>query len=243
MLINNKSIDEYNCCLLHRNISPVTVVTYNDWLDGAIQPTFIRQQDSFKQVEVELLMEASSEQDAQYLLSNLTKAAKRCKVKFDEDMDELTYNCVLDTIETERIKKSVFSVKINWKSGYAACRRVELNPDISGGQFQVKSKGTAPAACIFELIPIASTIVEVNVGGLTDTGFTIRNVPNGSKLVIDSYNGEINLVNLETGEKTPAIDCYDNCWELPKILPGLNTITLDYTTGYNIKLSYEPTYL
>ena len=76
MLINNKSIDEYNCCLLHRNISPVTVVTYNDWLDGAIQPTFIRQQDSFKQVEVELLMEASSEQDAQYLLSNLTKAAK-----------------------------------------------------------------------------------------------------------------------------------------------------------------------
>ena len=242
MLINGKDIDEYSCIQIRRNIYPVSVTTVEDWLDGAIQPTFVRQQDSFKKIEMVLILDAESENEAQLQLSRLTAAAKRCKVQFD-DID-LTYDCSLEALTTERITKKVFNVNITWKCGYAVGHAVKiLNPDISSGKLDIKQKGTAPSALIFELVPIASTIVQVKVGGLTEDGFTIRNVPFGKKLVIDSEKGTIELVNMADGTATPAIDCYDDCWEMPKLQPGLNTVTFDYTTGYNINIYYKPAYL
>ena len=94
MLINGKDLENYSCSLIDRKITPTEVITYNEWLDGAIQPTFVRQQDGFKTIEVVLIMKAESELDAQYLISELTRDAKKCEVNFDEDMDELYYDCV-----------------------------------------------------------------------------------------------------------------------------------------------------
>lgn len=243
MLINSKDISDYGCTMLHRNIYPVDVITVEDWLEGAIQPVFVRQQDSFKKLEVVLLLEAESENDAQLQLSELTALAKRCTVEFD-DIDDMSYNCTLQTITTERITKKVFNVNISWQSGYAVGKLVKiLSPDIKDGKLDIKHKGTAPSALIFELVPIASTIVQVKVGGLTEDGFTIRNVPFGKKLVIDSEKGTIELVDTADGTAIPAIDCYDDCWEMPKLKPGLNTVTFDFTTGYNINIYYKPAYL
>lgn len=242
MLINNKSIDTWECLLLHRNISPITVVSYNDWLDGAIEPTFIRQQDSFKQVAVTLLLDGESEQDCQEQLSSLTREIKKCTVAFDEDL-EFTYNCVLDSIETERIVKSKFNVKIVWRCGYAAGKEVAVkNPDIKSGELTLKNRGDAPAAVRIEFIPIASTIVEVNVTGLTENGFTVNNIPAGSKLVVDGVGGDVYLEDAD-GVRTSAIDHYNNCWEMPKLQPGSTTIGFDYTTGYDICIYYAPKYL
>ena len=85
MLINGKDIDEYSCIQIRRNIYPVSVTTVEDWLDGAIQPIFVRQQDSFKKIEMVLILDAESENEAQLQLSRLTAAAKRCKVQFDDN--------------------------------------------------------------------------------------------------------------------------------------------------------------
>ena len=100
MLINGKDLENYSCSLIDRKITPTEVITYNEWLDGAIQPTFVRQQDGFKTIEVVLIMKAESELDAQYLISELTRDAKKCEVNFDEDMDELYYDCVLAATPT-----------------------------------------------------------------------------------------------------------------------------------------------
>ena len=241
MLINGKDIDEYSCIQIRRNIYPVSVTTVEDWLDGAIQPTFIRQQDGFKKIEMVLILDAESENEAQLQLSRLTAAVKRCKVQFD-DID-LTYDCSLDALTTERITKKVFNVNITWKCGYAAGKEVAVkNPDIQSGELTLKNRGDAPAAVRIEFIPIASTIVEVNVTGLTENGFTVNDIPAGSKLVVDGVGGDVYLEDAD-GVRTSAIDHYNNCWEMPKLQPGSTTIGFDYTTGYDICIYYAPKYL
>ena len=241
MLINGKDIDEYSCIQIRRNIYPVSVTTVEGWLDGAIQPTFVRQQDSFKKIEMVLILDAESENEAQLQLSRLTAAAKRCTVQFD-DID-LTYDCSLEALTTERITKKVFNVNITWKCGYAAGKEVALkNPDIKSGELTLKNRGDAPAAVRIEFIPIASTIVEVNVTGLTENGFTVNDIPAGSKLVVDGVGGDVYLEDAD-GVRTSAIDHYNNCWEMPKLQPGSTTIGFDYTTGYNICIYYAPKYL
>ena len=241
MLINGKDIDEYSCIQIRRNIYPVSVTTVEGWLDGAIQPTFVRQQDSFKKIEMVLILDAESENEAQLQLSRLTAAAKRCKVQFD-DID-LTYDCSLEALTTERITKKVFNVNITWKCGYAAGKEVAVkNPDIKSGELTLKNRGDAPAAVRIEFIPIASTIVEVNVTGLTENGFTVNDIPAGSKLVVDGVGGDVYLEDAD-GVRTSAIDHYNNCWEMPKLQPGSTTIGFDYTTGYNICIYYAPKYL
>lgn len=241
MLINGKDIGEYSCIQIRRNIYPVSVTTVEDWFDGAIQPTFIRQQDSFKKIEMVLILDAESENEAQLQLSRLTAAAKRCKVQFD-DID-LTYDCSLEVLTTERITKKVFNVNITWKCGYAAGKEMAVkNPDIKSGELTLKNRGDAPAAVRIEFIPIASTIVEVNVTGLTENGFTVNDIPAGSKLVVDGICGDVYLEDAD-GVRTSAIDHYNNCWEMPKLQPGSTTIGFDYTTGYDICIYYAPKYL
>ena len=244
MLINGKDLENYSCSLIDRKITPTEVITYNEWLDGAIQPTFVRQQDGFKTIEVVLIMKAESELDAQYLISELTRDAKKCEVNFDEDMDELYYDCVLAATPTvERLKPSVFQITLNFQSGYACGKRVTINPDIRSGEISLKVKGTTAAPIIFTLTPIASSIVEVNVGGITSQPCKLIDIPANYSLVIDAENNKVELVAKDGSEVKPAIDCYTNCWEMPKLQPGKNTITLDYVTGYNVSISYRPRYI
>lgn len=244
MLINGKDLDNYSCSLIDRKITPTEVITYNEWLDGAIQPTFVRQQDGFKTIEVTLIMRAESELDAQYLISELTRDCKKCEINFDEDMDELFYDCILsETPSIERLIPSVFQITLSFQSGYACGKRVTLSkPDISSGEVSFKVKGTTAAPLIFKLTPISSTIVEVNVEGMTTQPCKLIDIPANYTLVVDGENNTVELVAAD-GTTKPAIDCYTECWELPKVYPGNNTITFDYVTGYNIEISYKPRYI
>lgn len=243
MLINGKDLDNFNCSMIDRKITPTEVITYNEWLDGAIQPTFIRQQDGFKLIEVTLLMRAESELDAQYLISDLTKESKKCEINFDEDMDELFYDCVLAaTPQVERLKNATFKIIMTFQSGYACGKRVTISkPDISKKELDIKVKGTAAAPCIFRVTPKASAIISVVISGITGIPFKVESIPFGKTLEIDSESSTVSLVD-QAGNKTAAINHYNDCWELPKLQPGLNTITFDYVTGYDIEISYRPRY-
>ena len=104
-------------------------------------------------------------------------------------------------------------------------------------------KGTTAAPIIFTLTPISSSIVEVNVGGITSQPCKLIDIPANYSLVIDAENNKVELVAKDGSEIKSAIDCYTNCWEMPKLQPGKNTITLDYVTGYNVSISYKPRYI
>lgn len=239
------NIGDYNAYLIDRTITPNEIITVTNWLEGAASPTYVRQQDSFKTITITLIVEGNSEQDVNYNISQIINAFRQEKELEFEDMPDFIFPATLDGMpDIERLKPCVMKVTLTFKGDYMRTKEeVVLQPDISAGSFNLHIGGTAPTPLKLELIPISSTIVTVNVGGLVKGGFTIRNVPSTSSLVIDTENGVINLVNKNTGEATPAIDCYQNAWELPILEPGDYVVTLDFYSGYNLKLSYHENYV
>lgn len=239
------NIGDYNAYLIDRTITPNEIITVNNWLEGAASPTYIRQQDSFKKITITLIVEGNSEQDVNYNISQIINAFRQEKELEFEDMPTFIFPASLDGLpEIERLKPCVMKVTLTFKGDYMRTKEeVIIEPDISTGTFTFTVGGTAPTPLKFELIPISSAIVTVNVAGLVEGGFTIRNVPADSSLVIDTENGMVDLVNKTTGVATPAIDCYQNAWELPVLEPGSYVVTLDFYSGYNLKLSYHENYV
>ena len=84
--INGKKASSFKAKMLDREISSNEIITIDDWLDGATQPTFIRQQEKFKSIKLIVLIEGESEQDAYTQFSKLTSELKFGLLKFD-DMD------------------------------------------------------------------------------------------------------------------------------------------------------------
>ena len=55
MLINGIELSSLGAQLHDRVLTSNTVETVQDWLEGDIQPTFIRQQDKFKNISSEIV--------------------------------------------------------------------------------------------------------------------------------------------------------------------------------------------
>ena len=238
-------ISDFGAHLVDRTITPNEVITVTDWLEGAASPTYIRQYDSFKTITITIIVEGMSEQDVAYNISQVINVFRAQKVLEFEDMPDFVFPATLDGRPTiTRLKPCVMKVELTFKGNYMRTRQeTTITPDISSGSFTFTVGGTAPTPLKFELTPIASTIVKVEVAGLLKGGFTIRNVPYGKSLVIDTENGEVNLVDTITGEATPAIDCYQDAWSLPILDPGTYVVTLDYYSGYNLKFSFNENYV
>lgn len=238
-------ISDYGAYLVDRTITPNEIITVNNWLEGAASPTYIRQQDSFKTITITLIVEGNSEQDVAYNISQVINAFRAERILEFEDMRDFVFPATLEGMPViTRLKPCIMKVELTFKGNYMRTKEERvIEPDISNGTFTFTVGGTAPTPLKFELTPISSTIVKVEVAGLLKGGFTIRNVPYGKKLVIDSDKGEINLVDTLTGEVTPAIDCYQDAWSLPIVEPGTYVVSLDYYSGYNLKLTFNENYV
>ena len=56
MLINGIELSKLGVQLFDRVLYSNSIDTAQEWLDGDIQPTFIRQQDRFKTIELQFLV-------------------------------------------------------------------------------------------------------------------------------------------------------------------------------------------
>lgn len=238
-------IGDYGAYLIDRTITPNEIITVSNWLEGAASPTYVRQQDSFKTITMTLIVQGNSEEIVNYNISQIVNAFREEKELEFEDMPNYKFPATLEGMpDIERLKPCVMKVTLTFKGNYMKAKNETIiEPNISIGSFSFHVGGTAPTPLKFELTPISSTIVKVEVGGIIDTGFTIRNVPSDKKLVIDTAQGEVNLVDKTTGESETAIDCYQDAWELPILKPGDYTVTLDFYSGYNLKLSFNESYV
>ena len=118
MLINGINLNSLGIKLYDRVIYSNQVNTVEDWLEGDIQPTNIRQQDYFKKVELSFLVLGLDEDDSFLKISKLTQLVKDCQVKFD-DMDYIFSMKMTGMAEPERLKNGNFVVKYEFTSDYA----------------------------------------------------------------------------------------------------------------------------
>ena len=122
MLINGIELSNLGVQLFDRVLYSNTIDTAQEWLDGDIQPTFIRQQDRFKTIELQFLVLSADEDEAFRRISRLTAMLKKATVKFD-DLDLMFDVSIINVGEPTRLKNGSFVVPYTLSSGYAKGQR------------------------------------------------------------------------------------------------------------------------
>lgn len=119
MLINGIQLSSLGATLHNRVLSSNKVKTTEMWNEGAIEPTFVRQQDTFKQIELQFLIAEKDEEDAFTVMSNLTMLLKRATIIFD-DMPNLQFDVsMVGEGKQNRLTNGNFIYTIKLKSDYA----------------------------------------------------------------------------------------------------------------------------
>lgn len=122
MLINGIELSNLGIQLYDRILYSNDIDTAQEWLDGDIQPTFIRQQDRFKTIKLEFLVLCSDEDEAFKRISRLTALLKKSTIKFD-DLNFTFDTSIVDVGEPSRLKNGNFVVPYTLSSGYAKGQR------------------------------------------------------------------------------------------------------------------------
>lgn len=84
MLINGVDLSVLGIQLYDRILESNSVDTSQEWLEGDIQPTFIRQQDKFKNIQLKFLVLKDNEAEAFLVMSKLTSMLKKASIIFDD---------------------------------------------------------------------------------------------------------------------------------------------------------------
>ena len=122
MLINGIELSNLGIQLYDRVLYSNDIDTAQEWLDGDIQPTFIRQQDRFKTIKLEFLVMCSDEDEAFKRISRLTALLKKATIKFDDLSFTFDTN-IVSVGEPDRLKNGNFIVPYVLSSGYAKGQR------------------------------------------------------------------------------------------------------------------------
>lgn len=119
MLINGINLSSLGVSLHDRILSSNKVKTVDKWVDGSGEPTFIRQQDSFKTITLKFLVTEQNEENAFVVMSNITMLLKHAIIVFD-DMPNLQFDVSLNgQMKQERLKNGNFILTAKLKSDYA----------------------------------------------------------------------------------------------------------------------------
>lgn len=222
MLINNVELSSLGITLYDRVLSTNTVKTTQEWLDGDIQPTFIRQQEGFKNMQLSFLLLTNSEEEAFMKISQLTRLLKRASIQFD-DMD-LIFDVTLEGKASEnRLKNGNFVVTYNLKSDYAKGARETYTTD-------------ANAAHSFKLTVLyyrdgttllGQDVVTIRMNMFNDENVTFEQLGVNLNKYQPAYfnNGVVSNFN-------PSELNYEN-------LKNLQTLLINYVpTKYNVEVKY-----
>lgn len=233
--INNKSIETFKAKLVDREISANEVVTINDWLDGAIQPTFIRQQEKFKDINLKVIIEGTDENDAYLQFSRLSSELKYGTLKF-ADIALYFQVQINGAINPKRLKPNVFEVQYSLKSSYGMGAEASVSRASGAATtFTLDNPGTAETPCIIEITPTTS-FVSLTLEGFTDKPAIIKNLVSGQKIVI---NGETNTILVNGVNNFSNYDA----WSFPSLLPGVNNLKVSTSVGYSMVIKYKARYI
>jgi hypothetical protein len=115
VLINGVDISNLGIKLYDRVLNSNEINTIDDWLDGDIQPTNIRQQVKFRNIKLSFLFLSNNEEDAFYRISQLTAMLKQATIVFDDINLEFNVS-ITGTANTQRLKNGNFIVSYNLHS-------------------------------------------------------------------------------------------------------------------------------
>lgn len=127
MLINGVDLSVLGIQLYDRILESNSVDTSQEWLEGDIQPTFIRQQDKFKNIQLKFLVLKDNEAEAFLVMSKLTSMLKKASIIFD-DIDLVFDVTMRGPASQSRLKNGNFIQTFNLRSDYAKELQKSIQP-------------------------------------------------------------------------------------------------------------------
>lgn len=243
MLINGKNITEYGNVKQWRvDIKPRKMDHDSEWPRGSPVPIFQAPAATFKEITLTLMVYGDGREDILHRISNiladLTDVAELtldgwehgfCGVLEESEVKELS--------DTSRHRFQQLELQF---TGYEHGDKV-TETATGTGTIHITNPGNMISPTVLEITPtIGAASVEItgicrdsNTG--TDLPVTIKNLTTGNKVVLDGITGLITENgNLKAGDV--------NMWELPTLLQGSNTITIN-TEYVDIKVTVLPIYM
>lgn len=222
MLINGIDLSSLGIKLYDRVIKSNDVSTKEDWLDGDIQPTSIRQQDGFKSINLAFLILGQDENDAFLKMSKLTQIIKKATIKFD-DLDYLFDVSMTGKAEPERLKNGNFIVRYSFTSDYAKGEReiYTTNANLTNA-FKLTVLYYQNSTQL-----LSTDILTVRASAFKDSGTSFSDIGIDVNKYRPDYYDEGTVTNLNNLELT-----YQN-------LQYVGTLIINYqATRYNLAVHY-----
>lgn len=222
MLINGIELSNLGIQLYDRILYSNDIDTAQEWLDGDIQPTFIRQQDRFKTIKLEFLVLCSDEEEAFKRISRLTALLKKATIKFD-DLNFTFDTNIVDVGEPTRLKNGNFVVSYTLSSGYAKGQReiYTTNANMTNAfKLTVAYYKNSTTLLDITTVTIRASMFDKENVSLADLGIDV------DKFLPEYYNHGI-VTNLNGLDLT-----YEN-------LQSLQVLNINYApVFYNIEVNY-----
>lgn len=222
MLINGIELGNLGIQLYDRVLYSNDIDTAQEWLDGDIQPTFIRQQDRFKTIKLEFLVMCSDEDEAFKRISRLTALLKKATIKFDDLSFTFDTN-IVSVGKPDRLKNGNFIVPYVLSSGYAKGQReiYTTNANMTNA-FKLTVAYYKDSTTLLDL-----STVTIRASMFDDSNITFADLGiNVDKFLPEYYNSGV-VTNLNGLDLT-----YEN-------LQSLQVLNINYApVSYNITVNY-----
>lgn len=227
--LNGVACNRYGAILLHREITPVTVRNYNEWIDGAVSPMDLKESTfSYSKITLKYFVEGENEKDTLLKISNLIKAHIKTVLKFS-DLN-LKYNVKIENHTSTQIKDRYYEVTIVLMSDF------KLDQDKA-----ITINNSRVIECTSNVdTPARLTITSEGdytglVIGINDDTINVPSIKTGDILIIDGndylikYNGEDNLNMVDL-------------WRFPVLKSGENNISIN-KANISLKIEYTERFI
>ena len=231
MKVNDWDISQCNARLWNMTMGHCDIINESEWISGALSPQLFSSNINFKKLTVTILVKGRDRND---ILKNrsilLSKFIDPVCLTMSW-MEHKFYGSMTKHSEKENSIHRFHSVTIELAGFEASNEEVVSSTDTK--IINITVSGNLPTPAIVEIIPIEDT-QSLTISGLTDEPIVIYRTNQGKKIIINAFTAEIT-----EDRKNKAADI--KIWELPRLLPGENTITLDYAA--DIIIRYEARFM
>ena len=229
MQLNGKDVSSYGGKKRTIVLGNAELSNGSTWIAGSVSPYLEDNQIGFKTLTITLWMKGSSTSQIKDNISDLLAELVEISEISDPDLSHKFKGYLKKHSKKVLIEGRNTILTLEF-SGYEFSDGTIIKTATQS--FTADTGGNLRCPVVLEITPKASGTLTVS--GFTDDPFTISNAVEEQKIVIDGLTGE-----MSAGGASKAKDI--DIWELPRLLPGSNMITISASSDITIR--YEARYM
>lgn len=227
--LNGVACSRFKAVLLHREITPVTVNNFDEWIEGALSPIELKKASySYSKITLKYFVEGENEKDTLLNISNLVEAHIKAVLKFS-DLN-LRYNIKLESQTPKQIKDKYYELTIVLKSDFKLDQEKSITLNESKS-IQCTSNVDTPAKLIISS-DVDCTDLMI---GINDDVIKVPSLKASDTIEVDGIDYLIKLndvINVNMAD----------LWSFPVLKSGNNDITIN-KEKITLKIEYTERFI